>query len=79
MTSDPRVDTHAPALSRPRTAAAGSKIAGSYFLTHRVGAVKARELFFTAEVISGQQTFNYRKFNNSYPGARRPESGVVGR
>ncbi|HIE95314.1 MAG TPA: enoyl-CoA hydratase [Acidobacteria bacterium] len=30
---------------------------GSYFLTHLVGAAKARELFFTAEVISGQQAF----------------------
>lgn len=30
---------------------------GSYFLSHLVGAAKARELFFTAEVISGQQAF----------------------
>ena len=30
---------------------------GSYFLTHLVGAAKARELFFTGEVISGQQAF----------------------
>ena len=22
--------------------------------------------------------FNYRKFNNSYPGTLRPESGIVG-
>ncbi len=30
---------------------------GSYFLTHLVGAAKARELFFTGEVISGQRAF----------------------
>ncbi|MDE0829392.1 MAG: enoyl-CoA hydratase-related protein, partial [Vicinamibacterales bacterium] len=30
---------------------------GSYFLSHLVGAAKARELFFTGEVISGQQGF----------------------
>ena len=30
---------------------------GSYFLSHLVGAAKARELFFTAEVVSGQQAF----------------------
>jgi 2-(1,2-epoxy-1,2-dihydrophenyl)acetyl-CoA isomerase len=30
---------------------------GSYFLSHLVGAAKARELFFTGEVISGQQAF----------------------
>ena len=30
---------------------------GSYFLSHLVGPAKARELFFTAEVISGQRAF----------------------
>lgn len=30
---------------------------GSYFLPYLVGAAKARELYFTAEVISGQQAF----------------------
>jgi len=30
---------------------------GSYFLSHLVGAAKARELFFTGEVLSGQQGF----------------------
>ncbi len=30
---------------------------GSYFLTHLVGAAKARQLFFTGEVITGQRAF----------------------
>ena len=43
---------------------------GSYFLTHLVGAAKARELFFTGEVISGQQAFGQPCDNGRTTGRR---------
>lgn len=36
---------------------------GSYFLTHLVGAAKARELFFTAEVLNAQQALDLGLLN----------------
>ena len=43
---------------------------GSYFLSHLVGAAKARELYFTADVISGQQAFELGIVNRVAPDAR---------
>jgi 2-(1,2-epoxy-1,2-dihydrophenyl)acetyl-CoA isomerase len=40
---------------------------GSYFLPYLVGAAKARELYFTAEVISGQQAFEFGLVNKVAP------------
>jgi 2-(1,2-epoxy-1,2-dihydrophenyl)acetyl-CoA isomerase len=42
---------------------------GSYFLPRLVGAAKARELYFTADVISGQQAFELGLVNHVYPAA----------
>ncbi|TDJ22508.1 MAG: enoyl-CoA hydratase [Gammaproteobacteria bacterium] len=40
---------------------------GSYFLPYLVGAAKARELYFTADVISGQQAFDMGLVNKVAP------------
>jgi 2-(1,2-epoxy-1,2-dihydrophenyl)acetyl-CoA isomerase len=40
---------------------------GSYFLPYLVGAAKARELYFTADVISGQQAFEMGLVNKVAP------------
>ncbi len=40
---------------------------GSYFLTHLVGAARARELFFTGEVLSGRQAFQLGIVNKAVP------------
>ena len=40
---------------------------GSYFLPRLVGAAKARELYFTADVISGQQASDLGLVNYAYP------------
>lgn len=46
---------------------------GSYFLPRLVGAAKARELYFTADVISGQQAFELGIANHVYRAAELPE------
>jgi 2-(1,2-epoxy-1,2-dihydrophenyl)acetyl-CoA isomerase len=40
---------------------------GSYFLPYLVGAAKARELYFTADVLSGQQAFEIGLVNKVAP------------
>jgi 2-(1,2-epoxy-1,2-dihydrophenyl)acetyl-CoA isomerase len=40
---------------------------GSYFLTHLVGAAKARELYFTAEVITGEEALRLGIVNRAVP------------
>jgi len=42
---------------------------GSYFLPRLVGAAKARELYFTSDVISGQEAFELGLVNHVYPAA----------
>lgn len=42
---------------------------GSYFLPRLVGGAKARELYFTADIISGQQAFEFGLANYAFPGA----------
>jgi 2-(1,2-epoxy-1,2-dihydrophenyl)acetyl-CoA isomerase len=46
---------------------------GSYFLPRLVGAAKARELYFTADVISGEEAFELGLVNHVYPAAELPE------
>ena len=41
---------------------------GSYFLTHLVGAAKARELYFTADVITGAEALALGIVNKAVPG-----------
>ena len=45
---------------------------GSYFLPRLVGAAKARELYFTADVITGQQAFELGLANHVYAAADLP-------
>jgi 2-(1,2-epoxy-1,2-dihydrophenyl)acetyl-CoA isomerase len=40
---------------------------GSYFLNHLVGAAKARELYFTAQVLRGDEAFKIGMVNRSVP------------
>ena len=40
---------------------------GTYFLTHLVGAAKARELYFTADVITGAEALRLGVVNKSVP------------
>ncbi len=42
---------------------------GSYFLTHLVGAAKARELYFTADVITGAEALALGIVNKAVPAA----------
>lgn len=42
---------------------------GSYFLPYLVGAAKARELYFTADVISAQQALDMGLVNHVFPAA----------
>jgi 2-(1,2-epoxy-1,2-dihydrophenyl)acetyl-CoA isomerase len=42
---------------------------GSYFLPRLVGAAKARELYFTADILSGQEAFELGLVNYVYPAA----------
>ncbi len=46
---------------------------GSYFLPRLVGAAKARELYFTSDVISGQQAFELGLVNHAYPAEQLAE------
>lgn len=47
---------------------------GSYFLNHLVGAAKARELYFTAEVLSGAEAQRIGLVNRAVPAALLPEA-----
>ncbi|MFU8814722.1 MAG: enoyl-CoA hydratase [Pseudomonadales bacterium] len=47
---------------------------GSYFLPRLVGAAKARELYFTADIISGQQAFELGLVNHVYPATDLPSA-----
>src|SRR5208283_100349 len=40
---------------------------GTYFLTHLVGAAKARELYFTADVITGAEALRLGVVNRAVP------------
>lgn len=42
---------------------------GSFFLTHLVGAAKVRELYFTADVINGEEALRLGIVNKSVPAA----------
>jgi 2-(1,2-epoxy-1,2-dihydrophenyl)acetyl-CoA isomerase len=46
---------------------------GSYFLPRLVGAAKARELYFTADVISGEEACALGLVNHAYPAAELRE------
>ena len=48
---------------------------GTYFLTHLVGAAKARELFFTAEVITGEEALRLGVVNRAVPRDALEEAG----
>jgi 2-(1,2-epoxy-1,2-dihydrophenyl)acetyl-CoA isomerase len=50
---------------------------GSYFLTHLVGAAKARELYFTADVISGAEAQRLGIVNRAVPRAEIAEAGAA--
>lgn len=49
---------------------------GTYFLTHLVGAAKARELYFTADVLDGQQAAALGIVNKSVPLVDLPEEAA---
>jgi 2-(1,2-epoxy-1,2-dihydrophenyl)acetyl-CoA isomerase len=49
---------------------------GSYFLSHLVGSAKARELFFTADVISGAEACRLGIVNRAVPAAELAEAGA---
>ena len=42
---------------------------GSYFLPRLVGAAKARELYFTADIITGQEAYELGLANHAWPAA----------
>jgi 2-(1,2-epoxy-1,2-dihydrophenyl)acetyl-CoA isomerase len=48
---------------------------GSYFLTQLVGAAKARELYFTADVITGAEAFRLGIVNRVVPAAEIEAAG----
>ena len=48
---------------------------GSYFLTHLVGAAKARELYFTADVITGAEAAALGIVNKAVPAAELETTG----
>jgi len=48
---------------------------GSWFLTHLVGAAKARELYFTADVITGAEAARLGIVNKSVPGDQLEAEG----
>jgi 2-(1,2-epoxy-1,2-dihydrophenyl)acetyl-CoA isomerase len=50
---------------------------GSYFLTHLVGAAKARELYFTADVITGAEALALGIVNQAVPEAELPAAAAA--
>jgi 2-(1,2-epoxy-1,2-dihydrophenyl)acetyl-CoA isomerase len=46
---------------------------GSYFLTHLIGAAKTRELYFTADVITGAEALALGIVNKAVPAAELPQ------
>ncbi len=50
---------------------------GSYFLNHLVGAAKAREMYFTAQVVSGAEAQRIGLVNRAVPAAQLPEAARV--
>lgn len=50
---------------------------GSWFLSHLVGAAKARELYFTADVISGAEAERLGIVNKAVPAAELPEAAAA--
>ena len=50
---------------------------GSYFLTHLVGGAKARELYFTADVITGAEALRLGIVNRAVPRAELPEAAAA--
>jgi 2-(1,2-epoxy-1,2-dihydrophenyl)acetyl-CoA isomerase len=50
---------------------------GSYFLTHLVGGAKARELYFTADVITGAEALKLGIVNKAVPRAELPEAAAA--
>lgn len=49
---------------------------GSYFLTHLVGAARARELYFLSDVITGAQAAALGLVNQAVPAADLPEAAA---
>jgi len=49
---------------------------GTYFLTHLVGAAKARELYFTADVITGAEALRLGIVNKAGPRAQLAEAAA---
>ena len=49
---------------------------GSYFLSHLVGAAKARELYFTADVVSGAEALRLGIVNKSVPRESLPAAAA---
>jgi 2-(1,2-epoxy-1,2-dihydrophenyl)acetyl-CoA isomerase len=49
---------------------------GSYFLSHLVGAAKARELYFSADVITGREALALGIVNRAVPRAELPEAAA---
>ncbi|MCU0965352.1 MAG: enoyl-CoA hydratase-related protein [Burkholderiaceae bacterium] len=47
---------------------------GSYFLNHLVGAARAREMYFTGQVISGAEAERIGLVNRAVPAAQLPEA-----
>lgn len=50
---------------------------GSYFLNHLVGAAKARELFFTGAVVSGDEAVRIGLVNRVVPAAQLPAAAAA--
>ncbi|MGL4542034.1 MAG: enoyl-CoA hydratase-related protein, partial [Polymorphobacter sp.] len=50
---------------------------GSYFLTHLVGPAKARELYFTADVITGAEAERLGIVNRAVPAAELPAAAAA--
>ncbi|MFI4976657.1 MAG: enoyl-CoA hydratase-related protein [Caulobacterales bacterium] len=50
---------------------------GSYFLTHLVGTAKARELYFTADVITGKEAEALGVVNKSVPAAELAQAATA--
>ena len=50
---------------------------GSYFLTHLVGGAKARELYFSADVILGEEAARLGIVNKAVPAAELPAAAAA--